>query len=399
MDKGNVILLKEETESLCNICYKEIKASVYAINGKVFLEKKCPIHGSFKSTIETDIDCYKRLAHLKHRSFEDKNFCALIIPITYKCNLNCEFCFLPHRDKKDLNLEQIKKIISDFKGPHIGLSGGEPTLCAYLPEIIQHVRAKNKKSILVTNGLRLADIGYVKALKRVGLDCVELSLDGLDSGVYKSLKHPERVLRDKMAAVRNLEKENIPITLSITIYKGTNEAELKKIFYFAAKSDAVFRLKIRTSVKIGKFNQSIESYSMSELLKMFSHAVNIAPKDLLSNYLSPSSYFYPYGASLKIYYLIKKGRIVFMPLLTRLVIGFHHLLFILILRFGSKKILSAAYKIRRRKMRFVKCLHLRIICWPTVETIDLGELKAGIAHVYDKEVLGFCHAVILNRKL
>ncbi len=39
MGGGNLILLKQKTESLCNVCYKEIEASVYAINEKVFLEK------------------------------------------------------------------------------------------------------------------------------------------------------------------------------------------------------------------------------------------------------------------------------------------------------------------------------------------------------------------------
>ncbi len=243
------------------------------------------------------------------------------------------------------------------------------------------------------------DINYVKMLKSAGLDYVELSLDGLDWRAYESLKHPERVFKDKMAALRNLEKENIPITLSVTLYKGINEGQLKKIFDFAAKNNAVFRLKIRTSAKVGKFNQDVESYSMSELLRLFSHVINTTSQGLLKNYLSTVSYFYPYGASLKICYLIVKGKIIFMPLFTKIAIDLYYFLFILILRFGPKKMLSAAYKTRRRKTRFIKCLHLRVICWPTVETIDLGELKGGIAHVYDGETLGFCHAVVLNHRL
>ena len=42
---------------------------------------------------------------------------------------------------------------------------------------------------------------------------------------------------------------------------------------------------------------------------------------------------------------------------------------------------------------------LHFAAWPGIEEIDLGELEAGVAHLYDDKILDFCHAVILNSKL
>ncbi len=398
MHKDNMILIKEKTRSLCNICHNEIDASVYEDNGKVFLEKECLAHGTTKSIIEKDTYFYRKLAHTKKRT-EDNNFYVLVVPITYRCNLNCEFCFLPQRDKKDMSFDKIKGIISGFKGYYIALSGGEPTLCDYLPEIIQYVHASDKKSILVTNGLLLRDINYVKALKKAGIDQVELSFDGFGPEAYGPSKQPEDIVKGKIAALKNLEKENIPTMLSITIYRNINEKELQKVFDLAAKSSAVFRLKIRTSVKVGKFNQSIDSYFMSELLEMFSDTINIRPGKLLSSYAPNIPYFSPHGVPLKIYYIIFKGKIIMIPFAAKVINFFYYLSFVLMVRFRLKNVLPIAYKLKRKKGSFLRCLHLQICQWPVLETVDLGELKAGTAHFYDGQVINFCHAVILNQRL
>ena len=60
--------------------------------------------------------------------------------------------------------------------PHITLTGGEPTLRPDLPDLIAHCEANGQVCGLLTDGLRLADPGYLDTLLQTGLDHAMLVL-------------------------------------------------------------------------------------------------------------------------------------------------------------------------------------------------------------------------------
>ncbi|MCR4663650.1 MAG: radical SAM protein, partial [Endomicrobiaceae bacterium] len=70
--------------------------------------------------------------------------------LTYKCQSNCKFCFVPKEIKKEQNemsfiqfkkyLDHIKKIYKKNK-PVIGILGGEPTLAKDFPMIIGYAKS------------------------------------------------------------------------------------------------------------------------------------------------------------------------------------------------------------------------------------------------------------------
>jgi uncharacterized radical SAM superfamily Fe-S cluster-containing enzyme len=107
-------ILKENTRSLCNICYQEIKAKIYAENGQVIMEKECPEHGKFYSLIEKDCDLYRLLSRnvVQDRACGDK----LMLYISSRYNLNCSFCYENSLDKvPEPSLGEIKDLLKNYK--------------------------------------------------------------------------------------------------------------------------------------------------------------------------------------------------------------------------------------------------------------------------------------------
>ncbi len=105
-------VLKENTKSICPICYTEINARIVTKNEGVYLIKECPKDGGFDILIEKDVEFYKKL--MNKEFLEQKNpFVNLTISLTHLCNLSCNGCYLPKRENYSFPLEDMKKII-DF---------------------------------------------------------------------------------------------------------------------------------------------------------------------------------------------------------------------------------------------------------------------------------------------
>jgi len=104
----------KDTQSLCPECKQVIKAEVYAEDGKVWMEKTCPQHGTFKELYWGDYEQYKRALKYDYtgtpldnpRTKTEKGCpydCGIcpnhkshtvlaIIDVTNRCNLNCPIC-------------------------------------------------------------------------------------------------------------------------------------------------------------------------------------------------------------------------------------------------------------------------------------------------------------------
>jgi MoaA/NifB/PqqE/SkfB family radical SAM enzyme len=137
----------------------------------------------------------------------------------------------------DLSIDEIKSVLRKVgREKRIVLMGGEPTIREDLPEIIKLIRESGNYPILYTNGLKLADISYVKKLKKAGLKQVIITLDGFDPKVTETLRGNKNEYLLKILALKNLEAERILTFISTTIAKGINEKEIKNILNYAIKS-------------------------------------------------------------------------------------------------------------------------------------------------------------------
>jgi len=88
-----------------------------------------------------------------------------------------------------LSLHRIKRVITEFSGMGgeiLEISGGEPLICPYLPQIVEYARRKNLETILYTSGTSLGG-GIAKKLQRSGLNRVIFNLQGATSCTHEAV--------------------------------------------------------------------------------------------------------------------------------------------------------------------------------------------------------------------
>ncbi|NUN16091.1 MAG: radical SAM protein [Myxococcales bacterium] len=115
-----------------------------------------------------------KLQHSTGRKLEKPN-----VRVVWACNQRCRFCWVDFdwaAPAKDKVFEQLDHLWRDGH-QMVSLTGGEPTLVPWLPEIIAHARSLGFRSIqLQTNGTLLQTPAVVSRLVKAGLTEALVSL-------------------------------------------------------------------------------------------------------------------------------------------------------------------------------------------------------------------------------
>lgn len=259
-----------KTKSVCPKCFKQLPARIIEEKGKVFLIKTCKKHHQFKVLVSKDSQYYKELNRAyfsgsKYNPRLKRNYFNLYL--TLKCNLNCPICLTRANtiSFEEPSPEDIKTLMKKWKNTKIGLWGGEPTLREDLPEIIHIIKESGNIPALYTNGIKIADIDYLKKLKASGLDIVHLQFDGFDDTVYHKLRG-RSLIKIKKKTLANLKTLGIPTVLETTFVRDLNEKELKNILEFALKNYFIKAVLYRSYSFQGKAGLSKEKELLSEEL-------------------------------------------------------------------------------------------------------------------------------------
>ncbi len=142
-----------------------------------------------------------------------------------KCNLNCLFCSVKNRDMDELDFEELKTALRDFRD--IGLKsvvlsgGGEPTLYPYINELIDYIVEWDMEVGLITNGINLNKNVTDESLKK--LTWIRISLNSLDYVNELDIYLP-----------------NIDVGVSYVWNEKTNEKILNKIENFLTELSVNF---------------------------------------------------------------------------------------------------------------------------------------------------------------
>ncbi|MGM0549266.1 MAG: GTP 3',8-cyclase MoaA [Bacillota bacterium] len=157
----------------------------------------------------------------------------LRISVTDRCNLRCKYCMgendLEFKSHKDiLRYEEIIKIVeigTKFGVNKVRITGGEPLVRKDLSKLISGLNNLNLKDIsLTTNGILLKEQG--PALKKAGLDRVNISIDSLKKDKYKEITRRDNY-KDVFSGIETaLNLDLSPVKLNIVLMKGINDKEL-----------------------------------------------------------------------------------------------------------------------------------------------------------------------------
>lgn len=100
------------------------------------------------------------------------------------CNYQCKFCFGSFNDVKQNNLKQVEaenllhKLVN-FGFEKVTFSGGEPTLCPFLPKLLEIAKKGGMTTMIVTNGSKL-DFSWLQSNSEF-LDWIALSVDSVNN--------------------------------------------------------------------------------------------------------------------------------------------------------------------------------------------------------------------------
>ncbi len=170
-------------------------------------------------------------SHLLQFSVDKKP--VVVWNVTRACNLKCIHCYahaVARSRERELTTEQAKAMMDDLQGfgvPVILFSGGEPLVRPDLVEIARYAVDKGMRAVISTNGT-LISREKAKALKKVGLSYVGVSLDGMEA-VNDQFRGKKGAFKDAMTGIKNCQDVGLKVGLRFTINR-INKKEIPRIF-------------------------------------------------------------------------------------------------------------------------------------------------------------------------
>jgi len=172
----------------------------------------------------------------------------LRIAITDRCNFRCQYCmpvegmvWMPREGLLTFEeIERLARLMVDRYGvDSIRLTGGEPTIRAHLPRLVEMLAKLNVDLAMTTNGatLRL----QADALRDAGLRRINISLDSLRHDRFIELTRRDdldQVLDGIDAAV---EAGFDPVKINVVLMNGVNDDEVADFAKFGRDKGVTIR--------------------------------------------------------------------------------------------------------------------------------------------------------------
>ena len=162
----------------------------------------------------------------------------LRISITDRCNFRCTYCmpeegmsWLPRSEVMRFEeIERLARIFVERYGVRgIRLTGGEPTVRAHLPVLVEKLSAIEGPGgpvdlAMTTNGASMSLVA--ETLREAGLRRVNISLDTLDREKFQQMTRRDELVRvlDGIEAARQAGFD--PVKINAVIERGVNDDEI-----------------------------------------------------------------------------------------------------------------------------------------------------------------------------
>ncbi|MEM9561898.1 MAG: GTP 3',8-cyclase MoaA [Actinomycetota bacterium] len=157
----------------------------------------------------------------------------LRISVTDRCNFRCEYCMpeegMEWLDRADVlsfeEIERVARVLVERCGVEsIRLTGGEPTVRARLPLLVQKLAALGVDLSMTTNAATFTMVA--EPLRAAGLERINISLDSLDRERFHQLTK-----RDQLDAVLDGIDAAVaagfdPVKVNAVLMRGINDDEI-----------------------------------------------------------------------------------------------------------------------------------------------------------------------------
>ncbi|RFU40890.1 GTP 3',8-cyclase MoaA [Actinomadura logoneensis] len=224
----------------------------------------------------------------------------LRVSLTDRCNLRCTYCmpaegleWLPKPEMlTDDEVVRLVRIGVERLGiTEVRYTGGEPLLRRGLPDLVRRtVELSPRPQVsLTTNAIGLARLA--EPLAAAGLDRVNVSLDTLDRGTFRTLSHRDR-LPDVLAGLAAARDAGLlPVKVNTVLMRGINDHEAVPLLRWCLEQG--FRLRFIEQMPLdAQHRWSRENMvTADEILTRLGAAFTLTPADAAERGSAPAELF------------------------------------------------------------------------------------------------------------
>lgn len=192
----------------------------------------------------------------------NRNLSYLRISVTDRCNLRCTYCMPEEgikllRHKDILTFSEITEftLIAVKNGvTKVRMTGGEPLVRKGIIQLVRMISNIDGVTDLsmTTNGILLRD--YAKGLKDAGLQRINISLDTIDPGKFKTITRTGNI-HDVFYGIKAAKLAGLyPVKINCVVKNSKEEEEAKEVARFCLNNDLEIRYIRQMDLVKGNFS-------------------------------------------------------------------------------------------------------------------------------------------------
>ena len=172
----------------------------------------------------------------------------LRISVTDRCNFRCTYCMpaegLDWMAREDLltyeELARVARIcVERFGFDGIRLTGGEPTVRANLPVLIEQLSSLGVNLSLTTNGTTLTNLA--PTLVAAGLERINISLDSLQRDRFEQITRRDELDKVLAGIDAAVSAGLAPVKINCVVMRGVNDDEIVDFARFGRERGVTVR--------------------------------------------------------------------------------------------------------------------------------------------------------------
>jgi uncharacterized radical SAM superfamily Fe-S cluster-containing enzyme len=260
--RARILSGEQSIETLVQEHVGEIPAQIIERDGKVVIEKTCPMHGTFSDTLAIDPEFLRRMESLfpgrdfpavtdtlhNHgtSSIQHGRGAVLTVDLTNRCNMMCDPCFMDANQVgyvHELTMAEVRRLLDDAlsvkprRQMTVQFSGGEPTISPIFLDAVRYARQIGYFSVqAATNGIRFAqEPDFAREARAAGMRIAYLQFDGVSEEANAHRK-VGNLFDVKLRAIENLHAAGIDVCLVVTIVNTVNNDQVGPIVKFALQN-------------------------------------------------------------------------------------------------------------------------------------------------------------------